>query len=185
MIEKLIDDVDLRMAKSCKSTEQEFSQIRAGRASTALLDSIRVDYYGTPTPVNQVASLSIPEARLITLSPWEKNMLPVIEKAIHAANIGLTPSSDGNIIRIPIPPLNEERRRDLSKRVKQLAEEGRVAVRNIRRQGNEQAKSSQKEQEITEDDVKRVGDLIQKLTDRYIGEIDAAMEKKIAEIMEV
>jgi ribosome recycling factor len=185
MIEELISDVELRMSKSCRSTEQEFSQIRAGRASTALLDSIRVDYYGTPTALNQVASLAIPEARLITLSPWEKNMLPIIEKAIMAANIGLTPSNDGNIIRIPIPPLNEERRKELSKRVKQLAEEGRVAVRNVRRHGLEQGKTSQKSQEISEDDLKRLSDRIQKLTDKFIDEIDAALVKKIAEIMEV
>ncbi len=185
MIDELIGDVETRMNKSCKATEQEFSQIRAGRASTALLDSIRVDYYGTPTALNQVASLAVPEARLITLSPWEKNMLPIIEKAIMAANIGLTPSNDGNIIRIPIPPLNEERRKELSKRVKQLAEEGRIAVRNVRRGGIESAKTAQKGQDMTEDDLKRVSDQIQKLTDKFVGEIDVALEKKIAEIMEV
>jgi ribosome recycling factor len=185
MIDELLSDVEDRMSKSCRATEQEFSQIRAGRASTALLDSIRVDYYGTPTPLNQVASLAVPEPRLITVSPWEKNMLPVVEKAILAANIGLTPGNDGSVIRIPIPQLNEERRKELSKRVKQLAEEGRVAIRNVRRGGIEQAKQAQKDQEITEDDLKRVSDQIQKLTDRFVADVDAALEKKIAEIMEV
>ncbi len=185
MIDELLRDTEDRMGKSCKATEQEFNQIRAGRASTALLDTIRVDYYGTPTPLNQVASLAVPEARLLTVSPWEKNMLPVIEKAVLAANLGLTPGNDGNVIRIPIPALTEERRKDLVKRVKQLAEEGRVAIRNVRRHSIDGAKQAQKGQEITEDDLKRVGESIQKLTDRFIGEVDASLEKKIAEIMEV
>ncbi len=185
MTDALLADVEERMGKSVTNTEQEFMQIRAGRASTALLDSIRVDYYGTATPLNQVATLAVPEARLITVSPWEKNMLPIIEKAILAANIGLTPNNDGNVIRINIPALTEERRLELVKRVKQLAEEGRVAVRNVRRSGIETSKQQQKDQEITEDDVKRLGDQIQKLTDTGVGQIDEALEKKIAEIMEI
>ncbi len=185
MTDALLADVEERMGKSVTNTEQEFMQIRAGRASTALLDSIRVDYYGTATPLNQVATLAVPEARLITVSPWEKNMLPIIEKAILAANIGLTPNNDGNVIRINIPALTEERRLELVKRVKQLAEEGRVAVRNVRRSGIETSKQQQKDQEITEDDVKRLGDQIQKLTDQGVGKIDSALEKKVAEIMEV
>jgi ribosome recycling factor len=183
MTDALLTDVEERMSKSVSNTEQEFTQIRAGRASTALLDSIRVDYYGTPTPLNQVATMAVPEARLLTVSPWEKNMLPIIEKAILAANIGLTPNSDGNVLRINIPALTEERRLELVKRVKQLAEEGRVAVRNVRRSGIETSK--QKDQEFTEDDVKRLGDQIQKLTDKGVGKIDSALEKKIAEIMEI
>ncbi len=185
MIDALLKDVEARMGKSCKATEQEFSQIRAGRASTALLDSIKVDYYGTPTQLNQVASVAVPEARLLTVSPWEKTMLPIIEKAIMAANIGLTPGNDGNVIRIPIPPLTEERRKDLVKRVKQLAEEGRVAIRNVRRGGIDQAKAAEKTSDITEDDLKKVGDRIQKLTDRFITDLDKVLESKIAEIMEV
>ncbi len=185
MIDGLLVDIETRMGKTASNTQQEFMQIRAGRASTALLDSIRVDYYGTPTPVNQVATVAVPEARLITVSPWEKNMLPIVEKAILAANIGLTPNNDGNVIRINIPSLTEERRKELVKRVKQLAEEGRVAVRNVRRNGIEQAKQSQKDQGITEDDLKRFSDRVQKLTDRFIGDIDAHLEQKITEIMEV
>jgi len=185
MNDPLLADVEERMGKTVRSTEHEFTQIRAGRASTALLDSIRVDYYDTPTPLNQVATLAVPEARLITVSPWEKKMLAVIEKAILAANIGLTPNNDGNVLRINIPALTEERRKDLVKRMKQLAEEGRVAVRNVRRSGIEQAKQEQKDQAMTEDDLKRVSDEIQKLTDRFVGEIEQALEKKITEIMEV
>lgn len=185
MTDALLKDIQDRMGKSVKNTEQEFIQIRAGRASAALLDAIRVDYYGTPTPLNQVATVAVPEARLMTVSPWEKTMLPVVEKAILAANIGLTPNNDGSVIRINIPALTEDRRKELVKRVKQLAEEGRVAVRNVRRSGIEQAKQSQKDQEITEDDLKRVSDQIQKATDGCVKDIDAALEKKIAEIMEV
>ncbi len=185
MMDTMLQDIESRMNKSVLNTEGEFAQVRAGRASTALLDSIRVDYYGTPTPLNQVATMAVPEARLMTVSPWEKNMLPIIEKAIMAANIGLTPNNDGNVLRINIPALTEERRLELVKRVKQLAEEGRVAVRNVRRSGIETSKQQQKDQEITEDDVKRLGDQIQKRTDLGVGKIDSALEKKIAEIMEV
>lgn len=185
MMDMMLQDIETRMGKTVQNTEQEFSQVRAGRASTALLDSIRVDYYGTPTPLNQAATVAVPEARLLTVSPWEKSMLPVIEKAILAANIGLTPNNDGNVIRINIPALTEDRRKELVKRVKQLAEEGRVAVRNVRRSGLEQGKQAQKDQELTEDDVKRLGDQVQKLTDRFVAAIDEALDKKITEIMEV
>jgi ribosome recycling factor len=185
MIDVILKDTEERMDKSCKATEQEFRQVRAGRATTALLDSIRVDYYGTPTPLNQVASLSVPEPRLLTVAPWEKQLLGDVAKAIQAANIGLTPNNDGNVIRIPIPPLTEERRKDLVKRVKQLAEEGRVAIRNVRRSGIDQAKQGEKASEITEDDLKRVGDQIQKLTDKFIADLDGVLERKIEEIMEV
>ncbi len=185
MDNELLVDVEERMSKTVRSTEHEFSQIRAGRASTNLLDGIRVDYYGTPSPLNQVATLAVPEARLITVSPWEKKMLGAIEKAILAANIGLTPQNDGSVLRINIPTLTEERRKDLVKRVKQLAEEGRVAVRNVRRAGIEQAKQQEKEQTLSEDELKRATDGIQKLTDRFVAEIDSALEKRVAEIMEV
>ncbi|MBN2171397.1 MAG: ribosome recycling factor [Candidatus Krumholzibacteriota bacterium] len=185
MIDELISDVEERMGKTLRSTEADFSHIRAGRATTALLDSVKVDYYGTPTPLNQVASVAAPEPRLLTVSPWEKNMVPVVEKAILAANLGLTPASDGNVVRIPIPQLSEERRKELVKQVKGLAEDGRVAIRNVRRGGIEQAKQAQKSQDITEDDLKRISDQIQKLTDQYIQDIEGALEKKITEIMEV
>ena len=185
MLDELLAEIEVRMVKSWRSTEQEFNHIRAGRASTALLDTIKVDYYGTPTALNQVASLAAPEPRLLTVSPWEKSMLPIIEKAILAANLGLTPMNDGNIIRIPIPALTEERRKELVKRVKQIAEEGRVAIRNVRRSGIEQAKQLEKSQSITEDDLKRASDQIQKLTDRTISDLDAGLAKKTNEIMEV
>jgi ribosome recycling factor len=185
MINALIADIEERMRKSLQAAQQELLHVRAGRANTAILDSIRVSYYGTPTPLNQVASVAVPEARLITIAPWEKSLVPVIEKAILAANIGLTPASDGNVLRISIPALTEERRKELVKHVRHLAEEGRVSVRNVRRAGLDQAKQMQKNQEITEDDLKRVSDRIQKLTDETIGGLDASLEKKIAEIMEV
>lgn len=185
MDNELLADIEERMSKTVRSTEHEFSQIRAGRANIALLDGIRVDYYGTPSPLNQVATLAVPEARLITVSPWEKKMLGAIEKAIMAANIGLTPQNDGNVLRINIPALTEDRRKELVKRVKQLAEEGRVAVRNVRRAGIEQAKQQEKDQTLSEDELKRATDGIQKLTDRFAAEIDSALEKRVAEIMEV
>ena len=185
MIDALLTDVEERMGKTLQSTQNDFSRIRAGRANTAILDGIRVDYYGTPTPLNQVAGLSTPEPRLITISPWEKPMVAEIEKAIQASDLGLNPISDGNIIRIPIPPLTEETRKDLVKKIKGMAEEGRVAVRNIRRGGIEEAKKLQKGKDITEDDLKQVGDEIQKLTDRFVGEVDQALEAKIQEIMEI
>jgi len=185
MIDALLTDVEERMGKTLQSTQNDFSRIRAGRANTAILDGIRVDYYGTPTPLNQVAGLSTPEPRLITISPWEKPMVSEIEKAIQASDLGLNPISDGNIIRIPIPPLTEETRKDLVKKIKGMAEEGRVAVRNIRRGGIEEAKKLQKGKDITEDDLKQVGDEIQKLTGRFVGEVDQALEAKIQEIMEI
>lgn len=185
MIDTLLKDVEERMGKSLQAARNDFSRIRAGRANTAILDGIRVDYYGTSTPLNQVAGLSTPEPRLITISPWEKPMVAEIEKAIQASDLGLNPMSDGHIIRIPIPPLTEETRKDLVKRIKSLAEEGRVAVRNIRRSGIEEAKKLQKGKEITEDDLKQISDEIQKLTDRFVGEVDTALEAKTQEIMEI
>jgi len=185
MIDALLADVEMRMSKSHQATQTEFTHIRAGRANTAILDGIRVDYYGTPTPLNQVAGLATPEPRLITISPWEKSMVQEIEKAIQASDLGLNPASDGNILRIPIPPLTEETRKDLVKRVKALAEDGRVAIRNIRRGGIEEAKKMQKGKEITEDDLKSVTDKIQKLTDRFVEEVEKSLDAKVREIMEI
>ncbi len=185
MIDELLMDIEDRMSKSQQATQTEFTRIRAGRANAAILDGIRVDYYGTPTPLNQVAGLATPEPRLITISPWEKPMVQEIEKAIQASDLGLNPVSDGNIIRIPIPPLTEETRKDLVKRVKSMAEEGRVAIRNIRRGGIDEAKKAQKVSDITEDDLKLVTDKIQKLTDKFVEEVDNSLDAKVQEIMEV
>jgi ribosome recycling factor len=185
MLDALLKDTEERMAKSHHATQNEFSRIRAGRANTAILEGIRVDYYGTPTPLNQVAGLATPEPRLITISPWEKNMVPLVEKAIQASDLGLSPLCDGNIIRIPIPPLTEETRKDLVKRIKALAEEGRVAIRNVRRAGLEDARKMEKSKDISEDDLKLVGEKIQKLTDRFVAEVDKSLEGKTREIMEV
>jgi len=185
MLDALLKDVEDRMAKSQQATQTDFTRVRAGRANTAILDGIRVDYYGTPTPLNQVAGMATPEPRLITISPWEKPMVQAIEKAIQASDLGLNPVSDGNIIRIPIPALTEETRLDLVKRVKILAEEGRVAIRNIRRGGIEDAKKLQKNKDITEDDLKLVSEKIQKLTDRFVEKVDKSLDAKVQEIMEV
>jgi ribosome recycling factor len=152
-----------KMGKAVEVLHRELSTIRAGKATAALLDNVKVDYYGTPTPVKQVASISVPEARLLVVQPWEKNMLQPVAKAIQASDLGLNPQDDGNVLKIPIPPLNEERRRDLVKLAHKLGEEGRVAVRNARRDANDLLKKAQKDGEIPEDDSRRLVDQVQKL----------------------
>jgi ribosome recycling factor len=174
-----------RMQKAVEALQRELSTIRAGKATAALLDNVRVDYYGTPTPVKQVASISVPEARLLVVQPWEKNMLQPVAKAIQSSDLGLNPQDDGNVLKIPIPPLNEERRRELVKLAHKLGEEGRVAVRNARRDANDQLKKAQKDGEIPEDDSRRMVDQVQKLHDKYIGQIEDVIKKKEAEMMEV
>jgi len=165
--------------------KKEIATVRTGRASISMFEGITVDYYGTPTPITQVATFSIPESRLIVIQPWEQRMIPEIEKAIQSSSLGLTPTNDGKIIRIPIPPLTEERRKELVKIVKKMAEDARVAIRNVRREANEEIKKKGKEENISEDDVKRAQDEIQKLTNEYIERIDEILEKKEEEIMEV
>jgi ribosome recycling factor len=174
-----------KMQKAVEALQRELSTIRAGKATAALLDNVRVDYYGTPTPVKQVASISVPEARLLVVQPWEKNMLQPVAKAIQASDLGLNPQDDGNVLKIPIPALNEERRRELVKLAHKLGEEGRVAVRNARRDANDQLKKAQKDGEIPEDDSRRLVDQVQKLHDKYIGQIEDVIKKKEAEMMEV
>lgn len=174
-----------KMKKSVEALRHELTSIRTGKATTALLDNIRVDYYGNPTPIQQVASVSVPEPRLIVVQPWEKPMLKVIAHAIQASELGLNPQDDGNVLKIPIPPLNEERRRDLVKMVKKLAEEGRVAVRNVRHHANDELKKALKDKLISEDDEKRAIADMQKLTDKYVAVIDEMVHKKEAEVMEV
>ena len=173
------------MKKALEALRREYSSLRAGRATPALLDKVNVDYYGTPTPVNQVANVSVPEARMITIQPWEKTMLGAIEKAILKSDLGLTPNSDGTIIRLNIPQLTKERRTELAKTIGKKAEDARVAVRNIRRDANDAIKKLEKEKVATEDDSKKAQEDMQKVTDKYIKEIDNTMAAKEKEIMEV
>lgn len=176
-----ISEAEDRMKKSLKSLQDEFNQIRTGRASASLFDRISVEYYGTPTPLNQVANISIPEARLVVIQPFDKSALAGIEKAIQTSELSLNPNNDGKVIRINIPPLTEERRKDLAKQAKATAENSRVAVRNIRRDFNEHVKKG----EGTEDEKKKLNDDVQKLTDSYIGKIDQLLKDKEKEIMEI
>lgn len=185
MIAQTKADVTDRMQKAVVATGHELAKIRTGKATTTLLDGIRVTYYGNMVPINQTATIAAPEPRLITVQPWEKNMIAEITKALQKSELGLNPIAEGNLIRIPIPPLNEERRRDLVKLVKKLAEEGRIAIRNIRRDANDQLKKAEKDKKISSDEHHRVADEIQKLTDTYIAEIDQLVTAKEAEVMEV
>ncbi len=164
---------------------QEFIKIRTGKATTALLDGIKVEYYGSPMPLNQVANVSVHDVHTISIQPWDKNMVNPIEKAIQAANIGLNPISDGTGIRVPIPPLNEERRKDLVKLVKKFAEDGKVAIRNVRRESIEHLKRSEKAEHFSEDERKRAETDVQKMTDKFIKEVDNLVVLKEKEIMEV
>ncbi|MCL4457462.1 MAG: ribosome recycling factor [Nitrospirae bacterium] len=174
-----------RMNVAVDVLKKDFASLRTGRASLALLDSITVDYYGTQTPVNQVATLGIPDPRQITIQPWEQKIIPEIEKAILKSGLGLTPSNDGKTIRLNIPALTEERRKELVKIAKKRAEEARVAVRNIRRDINEEVKKAEKEQHLSEDDVKKLHEEIQKTTDSYIAKVEDVLQHKEKEILEV
>ncbi|MCR6544699.1 ribosome recycling factor [Dehalobacterium formicoaceticum] len=185
MIRETIQEAEERMSKTVEVLKKDFASLRAGRATPALLDKVQVDYYGTMTPVNQMANVSVPEARLLLIQPWDKSTIPAIEKAILKSDLGLTPSSDGNVIRIGIPQLTEERRKDLVKSVKKKAEEARVAVRNVRRDTNDMIKDLEKEHEISEDESKRGLEEIQKTTDKFIKKVDEVMNTKEQEIMEV
>jgi ribosome recycling factor len=174
-----------RMKKTVASLKENYGALRTGRASPALFDKIRVDYYGEKTPLNQVANVSTPEARLIVIQPWDKGLIGEIEKAIRSSELSLNPSNDGKVIRIAIPPLTEERRKELVKQAKAQAEQSRVAVRNIRRDGNEELKKLLKDKGLTEDEESKGGEELQKLTDSYIKQIEAVLEEKESEIMEV
>lgn len=174
-----------RMKKAVANLTKELATLRAGRANPALLEKIQIDYYGAPTPLNQIAGISVPEARLLVVQPYDKSIIDEIEKAILKSDLGLTPSNDGDVIRITIPPLTEERRAELVKLVKKYAEENKVAVRNVRRDVNDDLKKSEKNGEITEDELRRLTDEVQKLTDKYIAQIDKIVEEKEKEIMEV
>ena len=180
-----IKEYESKMQKSLASLEEEYASIRAGRANPHILDKITVDYYGAPSPLQSVANISVPEARVIQIQPWESSLIKEIEKAIMVSDIGITPSNDGRIIRLVFPELTEERRKELVKDVKKKAENAKVAIRNIRRDGNDTIKKSQKSNEISEDEAKQLEDKIQKLTDKYVEMIDNVMESKSQEIMKV
>jgi ribosome recycling factor len=185
MIDEVLSEARSGMDKAIKALKKELTKVRTGRASTALLDDVKVEYYGVPTPLSQVATLSAPEARLITVQPWEKNLLPAIEKAIFKADIGLTPSSDGQLIRLPVPALTEERRLEMVKLIKRMAEDARISVRNARRDANENLKMLEKEKEITEDEQKRGEKDVQQLTDEYTSNIEVVIQSKERELLEV
>lgn len=181
----IIDSIESKMKRTLELLEEDFQSIRAGRANPHVLDKIRVDYYGTPSTIQQVANVSVPEPRVLMIAPWEKSLLGAISKEIQKSDIGITPASDGQVLRLVFPEMTEDRRKDLSKDVKKKAEDAKVALRNIRRDANDQTKKMEKNGELTEDDVKDQEKSIQKLTDDYVKKIDAAAEKKIKEIMTV
>jgi ribosome recycling factor len=184
-MEAMVKDTAARMERSIEAFRKELGKVRTGRASFSLLDGVKVDYYGTPTPLQQVGTLSVPESRLITITPWDAKMIGPIEKAIQASGLGLNPASDGKVVRIPIPPLTEERRKELAKMVRKMSEDARVAVRNVRREAIEKLKDREKKKEISEDDVKRGQDRIQKETDAFVRKIDEILRAKEQEILEV
>lgn len=184
-LNKQYHDTEEKMKKTMETIRHELAKIRSGRATTTLLDGVKVDYYGTMTPLNQVGNVSAPEARMLTVQPWDKSMIGPIEKAIQMADLGLNPANDGTMIRIPIPALNEERRKELVKLGKKYAEDGRVAIRNVRREANEHIKRAEKDHQVSEDDSKNAQDKIQKMTDGYIKKIDDMLSQKEKEIMEV
>ncbi len=185
MIDEIFDEARDKMEKSVGSLKKELTRIRTGRASLNIFDGVRVNYYGTPTPLSQIASLSVPESRLITIQPWDASAIKEIEKAILKSNLGLTPTSDGKIIRISIPPLTEDRRKDIVKQVNKICEDYRVAVRNIRRDANELLKTLKKDGDASEDEIKKSLDDMQKLTDEHIKQIDDIFKEKEKETLEV
>jgi ribosome recycling factor len=184
MIEDIFQDTRENMDKSVEALKREFKRVRTGRASLSILDGIRVDYYGTPTPLNQMATLAVPESRLITIQPWDVSVIKETEKAILKSDLGLTPSSDGKIIRIAIPPLTEERRKDLVKVISKMCEEHKIAVRNIRRDSNEMLKDLKKEGDVSEDEAFKAQEQIQKITDEKINLLDEITKEKEKEILE-
>ncbi len=185
MLDQVYQTAERKMKRAIEALQHDLSAIRTGRASPALLERVQVDYYGAPTPLNGVASISVPEPRLLVIQPWDKKMLPVIEKAIQKADLGLTPTSDGNVVRLTIPPLNEERRRDLVKQVHKRVEEARVAIRNCRRDALEEIRKAEKDQHLPEGEVKRAQERLQKLTDQMITQVDEVGKRKEAEVLEI
>ncbi len=184
-MEEIIKDADLRMNKSLEALRNELSKIRSGKATTALLDGIKVEYYGTMSPLNQVANITVLDAHTLSITPWDKSVVTAVEKAILEANIGFNPMNDGTNLKIPVPPLNEERRKELVKLVKKFGEDSKIAVRNIRRDANEHLKREEKNKKISEDQLKEAEDRIQKLTDEHVQKVDDLLKHKEKEIMEV
>ena len=180
-----LNHIKEKMNKTISVLQEDFSEVRAGRANPAILNKIKVDYYGTPTPINQVAGISVPEARLIVIQPWDVSLLKEIEKEILKAEIGINPNNDGKVIRLAFPELNEERRKELVKEIKKMAEESKVSIRSIRREAMDEAKKLQKDNQMTEDELKGAEDQIQKLTDEKISEIDKVLSEKEKEVMSV
>jgi ribosome recycling factor len=183
--DEVFSSAERRMGRSIEILQRDFGNIRTGRANASLLDQVLVDYYGTPTPVNQMATINTPEPRLLVIQPWDRTTLPAIERAIQKSDLGLNPSSDGTVIRLSLPQLTQERRKELVKQVHRRAEEGRVAIRNIRREAQDDLKKRERDGEISEDELKRGADRIQKLTDSHVGKIDEAAKTKEREVMEV
>ena len=185
MINDVVKELEGALAKGIDGFKKELTKVRTGRANTAILDNVRVDYYGTMTPLGQVASMTVPDARMIMIKPWEKSVIPEIEKSIRAAQLGLNPNSDGEVVRVPMPPLTEERRKDLVKVVKKMAEDARVALRGARRDSNEMLKEALKDKAISEDEEKQGLKRVQEATDKSVTQIDEIFAKKEAEIMEI
>jgi ribosome recycling factor len=185
MLKDVYKDTEVQMQKAIDALSREFAGIRTGRASVNLLDGIKVEYYGTPTPLNQVATLSVPESSLIVIQPWDVSVIKVIEKALLKSDLGITPSNDGKVIRLAIPPLTEERRKELAKMIKKKAEEKKVAIRQVRRDSNDMLKALEKDKEITEDELHSGQDKVQKITDQYTAKVDEITAKKEKEILEL
>lgn len=185
MIDEVYQEVEHKMDRSLAALRKDLARIRTGRASLALLEGISVDYYGTTTPLHQLATLAAPESRLMTIQPWDKSQIGPIEKALQRSDLGLTPVNDGKMIRLAIPPLTAERRQNLVKQVKKMGEESKVALRNVRREGNDWLKDLEKTKEISEDDLRRGQEHMQKITDRFIGQVDEVLSAKEREILEV
>jgi len=185
MVEDVLNEAQSNMDKAIERFHKELARVRTGRANISLLDNVKIDYYGTPTPLNQVATVTVADARLITIKPWEKNMLPIIEKTIRSSDLGLNPVADSELVRLPIPPLTGERRKELAKTINKLTEEARIAVRSGRRDANDMLKEAEKEKEISEDGSKAAQKRVQELTDKYIVVVDGIGAKKEEEILEV
>ncbi len=185
MTKEVLDSMKSTMDKTIGALRKEYQKVRTGRASTALLEDIKVNYYDTPTPVNQVAAVAVPEPRMITIQPWEAKLIPVIEKAILNANIGLTPTNDGKMIRLPVPPLTEERRKEIVKQLKKIAEESKIALRNIRRDAIDSIKKLEKDKKISEDDMKRAEKDVQDATNLFVAKVDEIAVAKEKEVMEI
>ena len=185
MLDDVYLEIEHKMERSIEALHKELARIRTGRASLALLDGITIDYYGSPTPLNQVATLAVPESRLITIQPWDKSQLGLIEKAIQRSDLGVTPTNDGQVVRLAIPALTAERRQELVKQVKKIGEETKIALRNVRRDGNDTLKALEKDKQVSEDDWRRGQEHVQSITDRFIAKTDEILSAKEREVMEV